>query len=161
MQRLLSLTLLFALFLFSIGCMERAQDPAQMIAAADELDEKFFDAYNNKDLDAMMNLYWNSPDVVSFPPGEMMLKGFDQLKESFSKDFEQGLDSKLELVEHNNRVEGSVVVGAGIWRYTMNIPGSEPMVIEGRYLDVKAERDGKWVYIYDHASVPLPPPVES
>ena len=28
----------------------------------------------------------------------------------------------------------------------------------GRYTDVKAQRDGKWVYIIDHASVPLPPP---
>lgn len=28
----------------------------------------------------------------------------------------------------------------------------------GRYTDIKAERDGKWVYIMDHASMPLPPP---
>jgi hypothetical protein len=34
---------------------------------------------------------------------------------------------------------------------------SSPQVMEGRYSDVKAPRDGKWVYATDHASVPLPP----
>ena len=30
--------------------------------------------------------------------------------------------------------------------------------VEGRFSDVKAQKDGKWVYIIDRASVPLPPP---
>ena len=33
-----------------------------------------------------------------------------------------------------------------------------PQIIEGRYTDVKRMHDGKWVYVMDHASVPLPPP---
>lgn len=32
------------------------------------------------------------------------------------------------------------------------------MEMRARYSDVKAKRDDKWVYIFDHASVPLPPP---
>ena len=162
MHRLISLFLLPVLFVLIIGCVEAPPDPAKMLAAAEELDQKFFDAYTSKDLDAILALYWNSPDVVSFPPGEvMMIKGYDQIKESFQKDFAQQLDSKLELLEHTNRAEGSVVIGTGLWRFTLNMPEGEPLVIEGRYLDVKAERDGKWVYIADHASVPLPPPPET
>jgi len=33
--------------------------------------------------------------------------------------------------------------------------------MEGRYTDVKAKRDGRWVYLLDHASAPIPPPAES
>jgi ketosteroid isomerase-like protein len=146
------------LFILLIGCVEKPPDHAKILEAAEELDQKFFDAYNSKDLDGMLALYWNSPDVISLPPGEMMLKGYDNLKSSFEQDFSQGGDYKLEVIEHNNRVEGSVVIGTGLWRFTMNIPDSDPFVIEGRYLDIKAERNGKWVYLADHASVPLPPP---
>jgi len=31
--------------------------------------------------------------------------------------------------------------------------------MEGRFSDVKAVRDGKWVYVMDHASIPVPPPL--
>ena len=40
----------------------------------------------------------------------------------------------------------------------MTGPDGEPLQMEGRYTDAKAERDGKWVYLVDHASVPIPPP---
>lgn len=160
MQRLISFLLLLFLFVTISGCMETPPDTAKMVAAADELDQKFFDAYSSKDLEAVKQLYWNSPELVSYPPGEMEVRGNDAVIESFRKDFDQGIDSKLELIDFTNRVEGSVVVGTGTWRYTMNMPKGEPFVIEGRYLDVKAERNGKWVYIADHASVPLPPPSE-
>jgi ketosteroid isomerase-like protein len=161
MHRLISLFLLPVLFVLITGCAEAPPDPAKMVAAADELDQKFFDAYSSKDLETIKELYWNSPDVVSHPPGEMEVRGYDAVIESFRKDFDRGMDSKLELLEHTNRAEGSVVIGTGLWRFTLNMPEGEPLVIEGRYLDVKAERDGKWVYIADHASVPLPPPPET
>ena len=160
MHRLISFLLLLFLFVTLSGCVEAPPDPAKMVAAADEIDQKFFDAYSSKDLEAVKQLYWNSPDLVSYPPGEMEVKGYDAVIESFRKDFDQGIDSKLELIDFTNRAEGNVVVGTGTWRYTMNLPEGEPLVFKGRYLDVKAERDGKWVYIADHASVPLPPPAE-
>jgi ketosteroid isomerase-like protein len=161
MHRLISLFLIPVLFGLITGCAEAPPDRAVMVSAADELDQKFFDAYNNKDLETIKELYWNSPDLVSHPPGEMELKGYDAVIESFKKDFDRGMDSKLEVIEITNRAEGNIVVGTGTWRFTLNMPESEPVVIEGRYLDVKAEHDGKWVYVADHASVPLPPPPET
>jgi hypothetical protein len=32
------------------------------------------------------------------------------------------------------------------------------MELDGRFTDVKTQRDGKWVYILDHASAPMPGP---
>jgi ketosteroid isomerase-like protein len=56
-----------------------------------------------------------------------------------------------------NIAAGDVVLGWGTW--TMTIPNGDgtSTVLQGRYSDVKAQRDGQWVYIMDHASVPLPP----
>jgi ketosteroid isomerase-like protein len=53
---------------------------------------------------------------------------------------------------------GDVVIGWGLWRVTVAGPDGAPVEVVGRYTDVKAERDGTWVYILDHASAPLPPP---
>lgn len=158
MHRYISLTFLFTLFILMAGCSQKVQNPEMMVAAADELDEQFIEAYNNRDLDGLMATYWNSPDLAVFPAGMMAAKGWDNVKASFEKEFSDSTDFKLELLTHNNRAEGDVVIGTGTWRYTLNIPGIEPMVFEGRFTDVKAEREGKWLYVIDHASVPLPPP---
>lgn len=159
MLRYISFILLPVIILLA-GCMEKQPDTVAMIAAANELDQKFFDAYNRKDLETIKELYWNSPDLVSYPPGELEQRGYDKVIESFQKDFEHRMDSKLEIIELTNRAEGNVVIGTGTWLFTLNMPKGEPLLIEGRFLDVKAERDGKWVYIADHASAPLPPPSE-
>ena len=50
---------------------------------------------------------------------------------------------------------GDVVIGYGIWRWTINIPGRDSTIFNnGRYSNVKAERDGKWVYVLLHSSIP-------
>jgi ketosteroid isomerase-like protein len=66
--------------------------------------------------------------------------------------------AKLELTDQRNVVVGDAVVGYGLWRMTMPVPDGPPMMMEGRYTDVKVMRDGKWLYMVDHASAPLPPP---
>jgi ketosteroid isomerase-like protein len=137
------------------GCMPQGESPEQMLKEAKALDERFIEAYSTGDIDAMMALYWKSPDLVSCPPGEMMVRGWDDLKEAMVKDFATSPKGKLEMFELHNTVAGDVVLGSGKWRYTMTDP---PMEMVGRYTDVKAKKDGKWVYIMDHGSVPLPPP---
>ena len=64
----------------------------------------------------------------------------------------------LEMIEMNYKVAGDVVISWGKWRMLVPMGEGEPMEILGRYTDVKAKRDGKWVFILDHASVPLQAP---
>jgi ketosteroid isomerase-like protein len=65
---------------------------------------------------------------------------------------------KLELLESSNAAAGEVVLGTGKWRFTIPSPQGAPIEVMGRYTDVKAKRGGKWVFILDHASAPLPAP---
>lgn len=161
MKHVLQYFLFLATLSFMIGCTTQMQDPQKMLAAAKALDQQFIDAYNSGDVDAIMDTYWNSPDLVSFPPDMMEVRGWEANKEALTKTFAEQSGGKLELIESNNTVVGNAVIGTGRWRFTMTMPGGVSMVVEGRYTDVKTERNGKWVYIIDHASVPLPPPADS
>ena len=131
--------------------------PAELTAAAEALDRQFMDAFSKGDVDALMATYWNSPNLVSFGPEGMGTKGFDAVKAEAAGMFKTMPGAKLETVSGHNDVHGDLVLGWGTWKLTMPTPAG-PQVVEGRYSDVKAMRDGKLVFIMDHASMPPPPP---
>jgi uncharacterized protein (TIGR02246 family) len=131
--------------------------PAEMVSAANALDQRFLDAFNKGDAEALAATYWNSPDLVSYSP-EGATRGWEATRAAAAETFKAIAGAKLELVNVRNDVHGSVVIGHGNWKMTIPAAKGPATVIEGRFSDVKALKDGKWVYIIDHASVPLPPP---
>jgi ketosteroid isomerase-like protein len=131
--------------------------PAEMVAAADALDRQFLAAFNKGDADGLMATYWKSPKLVSFGPDGMGTKGWDAAHAATAEMVKAMPGATLEFLEMHNEAQGDIVLGWGTWKMTMG-PADKPLVLEGRYTDVKAMRDGKWVYLMDHASVPLPPP---
>ena len=135
-----------------------AADPAAMIQAAEQLDREFVAAFNSGDVEAFNNCYWDSPDVVNFPPDAFEQRGIASIREYHAASFAAMPEgAKLELVESHQTPIGEAVVGWGTFRFS--IPGEDgPTILEGRFTDVKAERDGKWVYIVDHASFAPPAP---
>jgi ketosteroid isomerase-like protein len=97
----------------------------------------------------------NSPQVVMFDTGEMMVKGPTRsagVHVVLRWDGREVLMAKQEY-----RVLGDAVVGYGLFSLT-TVPSLGPEVkIDGRYTEIIAKRDGKWVYILDHASIPISP----
>lgn len=138
-----------------------AETPEQMIAGAKAVDASFLKAFNAGDVDGLAATYWKSSDVVSMPPDAMILRGWDAIHEGFKKMMATMSGAKLEMTESHYSVSGDVVLTWGLWRLTMAGQDGKPMTMEGRYSDVKAKRDGKWVYIVDHASAPLSPPPDA
>ena len=133
--------------------------PAELKAAAEDLDQKFLTAFNKGDAAGLMSTYWNSTDLINTGP-DTMVTGYANAQSGTEAMFKAIPGAKLEFLSHNNRVEGNVVLGWGTWR--MTIPAQpKPQVMEGRFTDVKAMKDGKMVYLMDHASVPLPPPPDA
>ncbi len=158
MLRILIFSFLLSILIIFLGCTPKGEDPEKMITAAKDLDKRFIEAYNNRDVDAIMDTYWNSPDLVSYTPGQLEIKGWQNVKDMFTEEFENMPEFSLKLTEMHYQVAGDVVIGWGKWQMTISPPGIEPIVIDGRYTDVKAEKNGKWVYTIDHASAPMPPP---
>jgi ketosteroid isomerase-like protein len=140
------------------GCACLGEKPEQMIAAAKALDKQFVEAMNKRDVDAAMATRWNSPDYVSYPDYTMEIRGWRAAKVGTEKMFADvnlmPPGATAEVTEANYKVAGDVIIGWGKWHLRIG----ESMVVEGRYTNVVAKRDGKWVYILDHLSVPFTPP---
>jgi ketosteroid isomerase-like protein len=153
------------LVLAASACEQPAPAPppgptdAEKVAAADALDQRYLEAFNKQDTDGLMALYWNNPKLVSFSPDGMGTTGWDAAKTGTIEAFKAMPGAKLELLTKHNDVHGDVVLGWGTWRMTVPTP-DKPQVMEGRYSDAKMMHDGKWVYVMEHVSVPLPPAPE-
>ena len=152
--------LLVAMAALAIGCAPATPevDTEAMIAGANALDAAFVAAVNAGDAEAMGALY--ASDSVSFPPDALVALGHDAIREGARQMLASMPGAQLELSEKTNTIAGEFVITWGMFR--LNIPGPEgaDTVLEGRFTDIKAERDGKWVYVHDHASMPLAPPAE-
>lgn len=136
----------------------RADDPEEMLAAATALDQRFVAAINAGDVDEVMATYWNSPELVTFWPDVMIARGWTATKDGVAQMFKKMPGAKLELTETHQRIAGDDVISWGLWRLTVPVADGGSKTMEGRYTDVKAKRNGQWVYIIGHASTPLPPP---
>ena len=135
-----------------------AASPEEMIKGAKDLDAAFLKAFNEHNVEAVIPLYWNSPETVSMPPDAMVAKGHQAIKESFAQMVVTMQGCTLELTESHYMPIGDVVATWGLWRMTMPGPDGKPLELLGRYTDLKAQKDGQWVYVMDHASMPAPPP---
>lgn len=141
-----------------LACACAAQRPPEndSVAAAEALDRRFLEAFNRGDLDALMATYWKSPELVSFGLDGMGTHGWEATRASWAEGLKSMPGGKLEFTRSHHTVVGDAVLGWGTWKITIPVPNGASAVIEGRYSDVKAERDGAWVYVLDHASVPMP-----
>lgn len=129
---------------------------AELIAAANRLDSMFLVAFNKGDVSSFMQLYWNSPELTAYPPARVMqLKGYEAVKEFYTKDFASNKGARLEYTSNNNMPFKDVVIGHGTFKWTMPVAGAEPMVLEARHTVVKAMKDGKMVIVVDHTSAPM------
>ena len=54
---------------------------------------------------------------------------------------------------------GNLAVSSGNFSMTVEPKGGgAAQTMEGRFTSVAARKGGKWMYVSDHASVPMPPP---
>jgi ketosteroid isomerase-like protein len=159
MNRTLTSGVLVAALSLVLGCASqpKAPDTATMLAKAGALNQAFVDAVNRGDADAVASMYWDSPDVALFPPDTLEARGYAAIREGYAKMFAEMRNVKLEITESHEMPAGDVVIGYGLFHLTGSAPDGSPVDRTGRYTDVKAERDGKWVYLVDHASLPLSP----
>jgi uncharacterized protein (TIGR02246 family) len=143
----------------SLGCnssgnsssdgMSAMMHPDQAKIDADKkLANDFIEAFNRGNADAMAALF--TDDAVLYPPGEMECSGRQAIHDGFARFFRQNPGAKLTLMNSTHTPAGDNVIGTGQWTATM--PNGQS--IHGRYTHVIAKRNGKWVYLVDHASIP-------
>lgn len=148
---------LFTLSLFFFGCAKPI-DPEKIKANTRELDDKWKAAFAKEDINGVMGCYWNSPEVIFYPPDAMGEKGYEAIKAGYEKFFAENEVKSAELSNVSSMALGDYGLDWGNWSITIGTPDGRETKLEGRFTNVSGMRDGKWVWIHDHASAPLPPP---
>jgi len=129
-----------------------AEDGAKMV------DDAWKAAVLAGNLDAVVALY--APDAVMYPPDAMSVVGTEAIRENWTGFLATFTVNEVSF-EGRYGTEGDVSWGAGLWKLTVTPkPDGEPMVLEGRASSVCKKIDGKWLYLVDHASMPMPPEEE-
>jgi len=124
------------------------------------LQDAFVAAMEANDAAALAACY--TADAVSYPIDAMADTGSEHVLASWQSFFETYKVSHLGLSVGGREVMGDVSVAWGLFTLTaMPRAGGEEVVMKGRYTDVSKNIDGKWLYVFDHASMPLPPAPES
>ena len=116
-------------------------------------------ALRANDADGLAACY--TADATNFPVDSMVGIGPDSVRESWQGFFANFRVLDASLSEAHMEILGDTAVAWGLFSITA-IPtdGDEPIEMPGRYMDVARKVDGSWLYIADHASMPLPPPPE-
>lgn len=157
MKRCYAVIVLVAMGSVVLACAPRRENTESMIAAAKALDQQFLAAANKGDVDGIMACYWKSPEMILYPPDALEARGWDAAKEGFKAFLANGPGVKFEMLESHYAAGGAIVAAWGKVKVTMPGPEGAPVDMVIRFTEVIGQRDGKWVYLVDHASAALPP----
>jgi len=169
----LIIIVLFALTLVFVSCENDVQ-PTQAIAdqtsdealwletqslekpltgwqtANEELSERFLAAFAAKDLDGVMDCFWNSPDLVLVLENGFVVRGWDNVRFGVEMMLNSHDAVLLEVNEVSRFRLGANVYSVGTATWTRTANGVSTSFVE-TWTDVAKKVNGKWVYIMDHA----------
>ena len=122
--------------------------------------DKYVECYLNKDLNGLMSLFVSDPDFVAIGTGkEEWIKGCDQLKESFKRDFSEADDIKLFFDNITISLSGKVAWVSAIMTMYALVNGVD-VILPGRVSMVLKQKDNKWLFTHIHYSIPAEKPEE-
>ncbi len=115
----------------------------------------FMAALRANDIEGLVMCY--TADATNFAIDSMSGTGPESVRASWGGFFEAFTVTAAELTDEHLEVSGDLAAAWGLFTITA-VPagGGDAVVIKGRYMDVAKNFDGSWLYIADHASVPVP-----
>lgn len=123
--------------------------------------ELFLKTILENDPDALAKLY--APDAVLYPPSEPFeARGRDAIRAVWAQMMGMFTVTRCEIIDGRHETHDDVSFGWGRFRMTL-VPkaGGETVSMEGRFVDVSKLINGKWLYVVDHASIPVAPQPQS
>ena len=123
------------------------------------LQEAFMAALKGNNAQGLADCY--TSDAVSFPLDSLVGVGPGSVKESWDGFFEAYTVVDASLSDAHMEVHGNTAVAWGLFTIMAQpAEGGDAVEMKGRYMDVARNMDGTWLYVADHASMPLPGPEE-
>jgi uncharacterized protein (TIGR02246 family) len=121
----------------------------------DALLAAFIAAVEAEDSQALAALYL--PEADSYSPGSHHVRGREAIAADWQGFFDAFDQITLDIQPHGSEHFGSSHAAWGVWTLTQTpAGGGEAFSMDGRFMDVQRQVDGRWYYIADHASVALP-----
>jgi uncharacterized protein (TIGR02246 family) len=140
--------------LFAAGALFAVSVFAQGIK---DLDNAWVKAAKAGDVEGLVKLY--APTAVTYMPDEMKAKGTAEIRASFQKFLGASTVREMTLAQEFETASGDLAASSGTFSMTVEPKtGGAAQTMQGRYTSVAARKNGKWMYVVDHASLPLPPP---
>lgn len=132
--------------------------PPAAAEGAEAVDDAWLAAATANDLEALAACY--AEDAVLWAPGAPEAVGHEAIRATWGGMLEANTITGAAFTDTHYQTVGESSVGYGNFKLTMQPKGGgDPVVMTGRYSVVAVKRDGRWVYIMDHASA-HPPPAE-
>lgn len=130
---------------------------ADKTVAEDSVGDAWQKAIKAADLDAVMKLY--ADDAIGWFPDEAAHVGAAAIRASYKDMFESNTVEAAALTNRHRVSDAKHRSNWGNFSITLKQKADGRVVtIGGRYTDVQELRDGRWVYVVDHASVEPAPP---
>jgi uncharacterized protein (TIGR02246 family) len=122
-----------------------------------DLDAAWVKAAKAGDVEGLVKLY--APTAVTYMPDEMKAKGTEEIRASFQKFLGASTVTEMTLSQDFETTSGNLAASSGTFSMTVTPKGGgAAQTMEGRYSSVAVRKGGKWMYVSDHASLPIPPP---
>lgn len=138
-----------------ITALALAASTAQAFDSPEALQEAFMDALRAEDPEAIAACY--ARDADNFPLDRMKGIGPASAFASWSDFFAQFDVISAELSEKKMVRSGDLAAAWGLFTVVARpAAGGDPVTMVGRFMDVAQPVDGEWLYVADHASMPLP-----
>jgi uncharacterized protein (TIGR02246 family) len=119
------------------------------------LQEAFMAALKANNAQGLAECY--TSDAVNFPVGSLVGTGPESVMESWGVFFAAYKVIDASLSESHLEVHGDTAVAWGLFIILAQpAEGGDAVEMKGRYMDVARNVDGAWLYVADHASMPLP-----
>jgi uncharacterized protein (TIGR02246 family) len=120
-----------------------------------DLDAAWVKAAKAGDVEGLVKLY--APTAVTYMPDEMKAKGTDEIRASFQKFLGSSTVTEMTLSPEFDTTSGNLAASSGTFSMTVTPKGGgAAQTMQGRYSSIAVRKSGKWMYVSDHASVPIP-----
>jgi len=116
--------------------------------------EKYSQAYQDKDIEGILELFVDSDDLVVIGTGDdEWVNGMNELKSGFERDMEQADDIHVKFRDISISYSGNVAWLSGHMNMEATVEGQD-IYLPGRLTAVVLEKNGKWLFVNLHYSLP-------
>ncbi len=119
-----------------------------------EMLNRYAQAYADKNIDAMLALFLNDPDIVAIGTGtDEWIHGYDELRKGFERDFAQADNIQVKFEKVTIQSANNTAWLSALMTMYAKVSGKE-VLLSGRLSMVLERIEDKWLFTHLHFSLP-------